>query len=354
MPPAVAAAGIGAAGMLGGSLLGRKSQNDAIAAQRQQQMWALQQSQNFMDQTAARLGSGMPSFDYTRPGGYGSVNMGMLGNPQAVSRFLATPQYQQSLSNVTGLARLLQGGGAGLYNVGSDTYKAGLDYYKQILGGNQAAMARAIAPQASAITDTGAGAQRALEASGLRGGARDVARAQLIQQTAGQLGNLGPQAIQNAAQAGSQLGLAGAQAGGQMEQAAGGLGTQVAGLEQARQQAAAQTALGAKGLELQQLLGMRGLDVNERLGLGQLATENYLGRNQLINQAAAIPYGALQVGLQGQQMANQQGYASGNAWGGLFGQLGNAATQAYGNWYNNRGAGAMVDPSHFTTQGPQF
>ena len=360
MPPAVAAAGIGTGGALLGKLLGDKAQSSA----QQQNLQAVQQFQNATQQ---RLNSSQPNLanwgtlmsqanPMDVPGGGINVNTARFENPnwqnaQQYADFQKTPQYQQALSNVTGLAQMLQGGGAGLYNVGAPAYQQSLKYYQDILGGSQAAAQRAIAPQVGAISQQGEGAAKALEASGLRGGALDTARANLAQQTAGNLSNLIPQAQQNAAQAAGSLGLQGTQQGMGALGSAGGLQQGVAGMEQNRMQTAAQQELAnrqlganaylqGQGLNLQQLLGLTGLGVNERLGLGQLGVEQgnqalqgWLGSNQIIA-------GQGNQGLLSQQMANNQAANAGQAWGGLFGQLGNTAANAYGNWYNNRNAPA--------------
>jgi hypothetical protein len=278
-----------------------------------------------------------PENTYMRPPGYQdiSVNTGRFMNPnQSLIQQYGNlgPQYQSALQGISGLARLLQGGGAGLYNVGSQSYGNALDYYNQILGGSKAAGMRAIAPQVSNIEDVSAGAQASLEASGLRGGALQQATADLLRQKAGQIGNLIPQAQQVAAQQAGTLGLGGAQAGIGALQGAGGMNQTVAAMEAQRLQTAAQqeqanrfggaaVALQGAGLQLQDLLGMRSLDVNERLGLGQLGVEQG-------NQALQYWMGPQQIGLgqqsldiQKQQIENQRKAQEGAKWGNVFGSV---------------------------------
>jgi hypothetical protein len=277
------------------------------------------------------------AMQYTRPPGYQDINVNterfMNPNQSLIQQYgNLGPQYQSALQGISGLARMLQGGGAGLYNVGSQAYGNALDYYNQILSGSKAAGMRAIAPQVSQIEDVGAGAQASLEASGLRGGALDAARASLTQQKAGQIGNLIPQAQQVAAQQAGTLGLGGAQAGLAGVQGAASANQAVAGLEAQRQQTAiaqeqanrqlgASTYLQGQGLQLQDLLGMRSLDVNERLGLGQLGVEQ---GNQALNYWTApqqINLGQQQLALQQQIAQWQRDQQQGSMWGGLLGNL---------------------------------
>jgi hypothetical protein len=309
-----------------------------------------------------------PENTYMRPPGYQdiSVNTSQFMNPnQSLIQQYGNlgPQYQSALQGISGLARLLQGGGAGLYNVGSESYGNALDYYNQILSGSKAAGMRAIAPQVSQIEDVGAGARASLEASGLRGGARDAASAALTQQTAGQIGNLIPQAQQVAAQQAGTLGLGGAQAGLAGVQGAASANQAVAGLEAQRQQTAiaqeqanrqlgASTYLQGQGLQLQDLLGMRSLDVNERLGLGQLGVEQG-------NQALQYWMGPQQIGLgqqsldiQKAQIEQQRQAQQGAKWGNILGSTLGAIPGIGGLFKGGGGGGSSATGGGSTTTNP--
>lgn len=85
----------------------------------------------------------------------------------------------------------LAGAGAAYDQVGS--------YLSPILQGSRGAMNQALAPDLAAITETYRGAGKSLEQSGLRGGTRDLAMAELNRDKAGKLALLPTQARQGAA-----------------------------------------------------------------------------------------------------------------------------------------------------------
>ena len=110
-------------------------------------------------------------------------------------------------------------------------------------------MGQALAPERASITDIYRGAGKSLEQSGVRGGARELAEAELSRDRAGKLAGLAPTARMGAAAAmtgigGTQL-QAGQQASGmgvQAKQAGGSLLSSMYGLQNQRAYLDAQNA----------------------------------------------------------------------------------------------------------------
>lgn len=99
--------------------------------------------------------------------------------------------------------------GTGLAQQGQGTLGAAGSYYKNILGSRTAAT-HALAPEMSSALDFYKGGQGRIQNT-MRGGARDVASAELERQKVGQLANMLPTARANAAQGATAVG--GAQTG---------------------------------------------------------------------------------------------------------------------------------------------
>lgn len=186
-----------------------------------------------------------------------------------------TPQEAAALQSVSGLARLISGQGSNLYNVGSPAYQQALAYYQRLLGGDHAAITEAVAPEGEAVSEVYKGAGKSLEAGPLRGGAKDLATAELSRQKTGQIAAIAPAARQAAAGAAGQLGLAGATAGTSAEQAGAGLYGQVVGAEQGNRQAAQAQSLNQQNLGLQASLGAAKLTLDDLVQSGQLGVAEY-------------------------------------------------------------------------------
>jgi hypothetical protein len=247
-----------------------------------------------------------------------------------------SPEELANRQGVTDMARLLGGQGRNLYNVSSPTYTRAMGYYGNILSGNKAAVAQAIAPEAEMLTEMNAAEQSAIKNGSLRGGARDLALAESGRSGAGRVSALVPQARKDAAAAGSNLALQGMGLGTQQEGAAAGLYSNLAGMgQQDRQfgvQAEMQNRFQAAGLnvqekqlQLQAMLGMRGLDLqqmgmalNAKLQARGLDLQEMMGMNSLNLQRelglAGINLSQQQVDLLKQQMKNEASRASGAAW----------------------------------------
>jgi len=243
-----------------------------------------------------------------------------------------TPQEMQALNSVSGLARLISGQGSNLYNVGSPAYQQALAYYQRLLGGDHAAITEAVAPEGEALAEVYKGAGKSLEAGPLRGGARDLATAELGRQKAGQIAAIAPAARQAAASQAGQLGLAGATAGTSAEQAGAGLYNQVVGSEQQNRQAAQTQSLNQQNLGLQASLGAAKLTLDDLVQSGQLGvaeyramTEGQLGAGRLTLDQYL---GQGNLSLRQQELAQrikeyqaQQQQAQAGIWGKILGSL---------------------------------
>lgn len=123
---------------------------------------------------------------------------GIFGGKKAqASAEKGSPQMQAAQTGATGAATTLGSQGSTLFNTGTGLIKQGTstlsqpsNYFSALLSGNRALQSQAIAAPRAAITDTYAGAARSLEESGVRGAARDQAKADLSKQRAGQIGSL--------------------------------------------------------------------------------------------------------------------------------------------------------------------
>ena len=256
-----------------------------------------------------------------------------------------SPEEIAALQNVSSLARLLQGQGQQIYQIGAPAYAQAMQYYQALLSGDKNLAVAAIAPDAMGITDLYAGARAGIESGNLRGGARDTALANLGQQGTSQIAQLIPQARQNAAAAAGSGGLAGASLGtglegnsAQLDQALAtyeGQNRQFAiGAEQSNRFGAAQIALSNKSLDLQKALGFASLDLQKQLGFAgidasKLASQASLAQaNSQFQQSFGLQQSYLQLAQQ--QMVQQQQQASGAKWGGLLGTLIGAGATIYG------------------------
>lgn len=123
---------------------------------------------------------------------------GIFGGKKATSAAQKrSPEEQTALTGAQGAGSTLaaQGGnqfstGTGLIQSGQTSLAAPTGYFSRLLSGNRALQSQAIAAPRAAISDTYAGAERGLERSGVRGAARDEAKAELGRQQAGAISSL--------------------------------------------------------------------------------------------------------------------------------------------------------------------
>lgn len=110
------------------------------------------------------------------------------------------------------------GGAQKQFTSANNSLDQSANYFSPLLRGNRAAIDQTLAPERAGITETYRGAGKALEQSGMRGGTRDLASAELNRDKASKLALLPSAARAGAATSMMQLGeqqgqLAGTQAG---------------------------------------------------------------------------------------------------------------------------------------------
>lgn len=139
---------------------------------------------------------------------------------------------QDQATGILQNARQSSTNGNSLFSTGAPLIAQAASYYRRLLSGDPQLEARAVAPQRAALTESYKGAESGLEASTLRGGARDYARADLSRQKAGQLGLLIPNAINQAIPQAAGVGLEATGQGQNSTSAGGSLYAQLLGLSQ--------------------------------------------------------------------------------------------------------------------------
>lgn len=166
------------------------------------------------------------------------------GGPGTAGRGM-TEEERRYLSTITDLARMLQGQGEQLFQVGMPAYQQATDYFQKILGlKGRAGVQEAIAPAAEETAGAYRGARSQVVMSGARGAAKDIALADLARAEAGDINSIASSQTGSAAQgllASSQFGVA---SGMQGE-------VQAAGVNQAVQGALTQNRQFEEGLSQQ-------------------------------------------------------------------------------------------------------
>jgi hypothetical protein len=97
---------------------------------------------------------------------------------------------KQALAGQQAAGSQLLGQGQQLFGAGMPAMRSSLNYYQTLLSGNRAAMSQAVAGPTAQLTDLYRGAERNLEHKGVRGGARDLATAELGRDRTNQLAQL--------------------------------------------------------------------------------------------------------------------------------------------------------------------
>jgi hypothetical protein len=180
-----------------------------------------------------------------------------LGHPRVAGGVAGTPGFggppggagggmseeeRMYLSSITDLARMLQGQGEQLFQVGMPAYQQATDYFQKLLGlKGRAGVQEAIAPAAEQTAGAYRGARSQVVMSGARGAAKDIALADLARAEAGDINSIASSQTSTAAQgllASSQFGVT---AGMQGE-------AQAAGIQQAVQGALTQDRQFEEGL----------------------------------------------------------------------------------------------------------
>lgn len=156
------------------------------------------------------------------------------------------------------------GGAQTAFRGAAPAYDAAAAYYAPLAAGSRGAMDQALAPDRAAITDTYRGAGKAIEASGMRGGTRDLANAELNRDRAGRLSLLAPAARANAAAALPAIGAGRTQLGA--AQAGVGLGLSGQGIQAQTAAGGAQSNLFAGAHQTQALRYPGQQDANNAIG----------------------------------------------------------------------------------------
>jgi len=177
------------------------------------------------------------------------------------------PSFEDLIASLQGSSAATRAKGADLAEQGNDALGPVLDYYKRLVGGDQATTLAATQPQRRRVTDQYDTARRAIENFGGRGGGANAAVAQSQFNQATDLSTISAEARTDAAST-----LA-------------GMGTQLTGLGLS----ADQIASGDLSAIISAVLSKSGLDLNRDLNQQQLA----LSRD---GQQAAL-YGSLAEGL---------------------------------------------------------
>lgn len=123
----------------------------------------------------------MVPFIPTIAGAIGGIFGGKKATSAAQQR---SPEEAAALGGAQSAAGTLTSSGTTLMNTGVPYIQNAGNYYNTLLEGNRPAMARATAGPRAAITDQERGAMSGLERSGVRGGVRDLAKAEISRDTA--------------------------------------------------------------------------------------------------------------------------------------------------------------------------
>ena len=137
---------------------------------------------------------------------------------------------QGQMDRQNSLANYLRKQSEETYNLSAPAYGKAISWYQSLLGGNRTAMNQAVAPAVGQLNETYKGAERGLDRMGIRGGERDMARAELQRQKAGQIGGLTVGVQPAAADKLGQLGMQGMYASLNGSQASGSAGMNAANI----------------------------------------------------------------------------------------------------------------------------
>lgn len=132
-----------------------------------------------------------------------------------------SPEEAAALSGATGAGNSLMQQGQALTSAGMPAVQGASTYWQTLVNGNRAAMRGAVAGPTAALTDQYRGAERGLERSGVQGGVKDLAKAELGRDRASKIAGL-TTGVQPAAAA--QLGDLGSRLTGQGATATHGAG----------------------------------------------------------------------------------------------------------------------------------
>lgn len=114
----------------------------------------------------------------------------LFGKNAQNSAMQRSPEEQQALTGAQGAAGNLGTAGSSLLGQGGSNMGQAGSYYSTLLRGNRAAMANATAGQRAGVQDSTRGMQSQINASGVRGAAKDQLMGNMMRQQGGQLSGL--------------------------------------------------------------------------------------------------------------------------------------------------------------------
>lgn len=151
--------------------------------------------------------------------------MGGTSLAQAYFGSRRSGEEKRLLNAQTGALNQLGAQGTSLFSAGLPAMRSAISYYDALLRGDRAKQMQAIAGPTAQITDLYRGAESNLQRSGVRGGVKDLAQAELGRTRASEIGQLTAGVQPMAASALASLGsTATGQAQGATSGAAGGFG----------------------------------------------------------------------------------------------------------------------------------
>jgi hypothetical protein len=141
-------------------------------------------------------------------GAGGAIGSSLIGSHAASEAMKLTPEERRAYDAQSGLADQMKSQGTKLFGTAMPALQNTLSYYQTLMGrGGRSAADALTAPARENVSSVYKGAARGLVKSGVQGGARDTALADLNREKAGQMSRLVTGVQGNAAQA--QGGLAG-------------------------------------------------------------------------------------------------------------------------------------------------
>lgn len=157
------------------------------------------------------------------------IMMGATSLGQAYFGSRRSGEEKRLLGAQTNQLNQLSGQGASLFGAGMPAMRSAISYYDTLLRGDRASQAQALAGPVAGITDLYRGTEANLQRSGVRGGVKDLATAELGRDRANQIGQL-TAGVQP--QAASALAAMGSSATGQAQGATGGAAAGFGGMAQ--------------------------------------------------------------------------------------------------------------------------
>jgi len=140
--------------------------------------------------------------------GIGALGSWLASRKSAEEKRALSAQSTQA-NNLSNLSRLLQGYAKKQYALAEPAYTKALGYYSGLAGGSTAGIGQILAPDLASLSASYAGGEKGIERMGLRGGERDMARANLNQARTASIGSMFSNARRGAMEQLASLGAGG-------------------------------------------------------------------------------------------------------------------------------------------------